>query len=259
MRTLLVALTILLVTPPLGASVLIASLFRVPFRPGGIYERVARGWAKSVIWAAGVRVRVHGAERIAHDGSRVYVSNHASWFDIFALASSLPSYTFIAKRELAKVPIFGPACRAIGIIFIDRANRKAAFDSYAEAATDVRGGKNVVVCPEGTRGYDYRLRPFKKGPFVLAIAAGVPIVPTIVHGQIAIQPKGSMRIRSGAVDVHFLEPVETASYSYDQREALMQVVWQRMADALHVIYGVESTSGPLGADSDAPPIPSSFF
>ena len=71
-------------------------------------------------------------------------------------------------------------------------------------------GRAVIVCPEGTRGYDYHLRPFKKGPFVLAIAAQAPIVPTVVHGTREVMKKGSFWVRSGTVDLHFLEPVPTA-------------------------------------------------
>ena len=84
----------------------------------------------------------------------------------------LPRYKFVAKAELFKVPIFGRAMRAAGMIEIQRDNRKAAFGAYDVAAERIRDGNSVVVFPEGTRGHAYPLRPFKKGPFVLAIAAG---------------------------------------------------------------------------------------
>ena len=240
MRTLLVVLVLLLWTPVLGAIVIVASMLGVRDRPGGIYERCARAWTKALCAAAGVDLHLHDADRIVHDAARVYVANHISWFDIFALASVLPHYTFIAKSELERIPVFGRAARAVGIIFIQRRNRKAAFDSYKDAALQVGAGKSVVVCPEGTRGKTYSLRPFKKGPFVFAIAAGVPIIPCIVHGTIKVQPKGSFWILANRVDIHFLEPVPTAGYAYDDRDALMRIVWTRMADALRELYGVES-------------------
>jgi len=105
----------------------------------------------------------------------------------------------------------------------------------------VRRGRSVIVCPEGSRGDDYRLRPFKKGPFVLAIASGVPLIPTIVHGAREVMPKGSFWIRPGVVDLHFLEPVPTAEFDYDQRAELMTLVWARMAEALDTQYGVTTT------------------
>jgi 1-acyl-sn-glycerol-3-phosphate acyltransferase len=186
---------------------------------------------------------------VPRNEARVYVVNHVSWFDVFALASYLPRYRFIAKKELFKIPIFGAAARATAGIEIDRRNRKAAFQAYETAARDVKQGLSVVVYPEGTRGRDYRLRTFKKGPFVLAIAAQVPIVPTVIYGTIAIQPKGSFRIRPGVIDIEFLEPVPTAGLTYSDRDTLMQTVWQRMADALER-HDVHSTGGAV-ADVDA--------
>jgi len=111
------------------------------------------------------------------------------------------------------------------------------------AAKEVQLGRSIVVCPEGTRGLDYHLRPFKKGPFVLAIASQTPIIPTIVFGAREVLAKGSFAIRSGTVDLHFLPPVETAGYDYDDRGALMTTVWTNMADAMQSLYGI-GTSEP---------------
>ena len=256
MRTLLVTLAIVVLTPLLGGLVIIASLLGVKDSPNSVYQWAARSWAKGVSAAAGMSVRVHGTEHVS-PGARVYVSNHTSWFDIFALAGYLRNYTFIAKEELSRLFLFGKAARAVGIVFIERQNRKAAFESYKDAAAMVKTGKSVIVCPEGTRGYDYTLRQFKKGPFVLAISAGVPIVPTIVHGVIHVQRKGSMRVRPGTANIHFLEPVDTTGYTYEQRDELTDVVWQRMAAALRTIYGVESGERPVPAAQAA--IPTSFL
>ncbi|HEX8848984.1 MAG TPA: lysophospholipid acyltransferase family protein [Gemmatimonadaceae bacterium] len=259
MRAILVALAILVLTPPLGLLVLLAALFRVPDSPRGVYQWAMHTWARGLCVAAGVKIRLHGAEKIRRDGPAVYVANHVSWFDIFALASVLPRYTFVAKAELAKIPLFGQAAKAAGIVFIERGNRRAAFDTYKDAAELVRGGRSVVVCPEGTRGRDYHLRPFKKGPFVFAISTGAPIVPTIVHGTIAIQPKGSFRVRSGTVDIHFLDHVPTAGRSYDERAALMQQVWSEMADALRDEYGVATSEYPIAREGDRPEKETSFL
>jgi 1-acyl-sn-glycerol-3-phosphate acyltransferase len=146
----------------------------------------------------------------------------------------------VAKAELFKVPVFGRAMRATGMIEIQRENRKAAFGAYEFAAERIRGGKSVVVFPEGTRGNAYPLRPFKKGPFVLAIAAGVPIVPIILHGTIEIMPKGTLWVHSGTIDIHLLEPVSTTGVDYDHRDALMNTVRARMAEAMRDLYGIEA-------------------
>jgi 1-acyl-sn-glycerol-3-phosphate acyltransferase len=171
----------------------------------------------------------------------------------------LPRFRFVAKAELSRIPIFGPAAGKAAAIYIERANRKAAFDSYKSAVDEIKKGYAVCVYPEGTRGYNYSLRPFKKGPFVFAIASGVPIVPVVTHGTIDIQPKGRARVRPGTVHLHFLEEVPTAGLAYEDRAELMEVVWGRMAAALRDLYGVESRGGPLARDPEAEKIKTSFL
>ncbi|MGQ0714016.1 MAG: lysophospholipid acyltransferase family protein [Gemmatimonadaceae bacterium] len=250
MRALFVLAVMLVNTIWMGTTVIVAAALRIR-NARWIYEGMPRLWCKAILRAAGVRMRLHGEQNVPRNEARVYVVNHVSWFDVFALASYLPRYRFIAKKELFKIPIFGAAARATAGIEIDRTNRKAAFQAYEMAARDVKEGLSVVVYPEGTRGYDYRLRPFKKGPFVLAIAAHVPIVPTIIHGTIEIQPKGSFRIRPGVIDIEFLDPVPTAGLTYADRDQLMQTVWRRMADALerHGVHSAGSVVEEIDADA----------
>ncbi len=245
MRTVYTLIVLGLATAVLGPVVLVAGLFGVEDRPGGIYQQCMHRWARLGCRAAGVRIVVHDPSRMRSDAGVVYIANHVSWFDVFALAATLPRYSFIAKSELRKIPLFGPAAAAAGIVFLERDNRKQAFQSYRGAAEQVRGGRSVVVYPEGTRGRDYPLRPFKKGPFVLAIASAAPIVPTVIYGAREIMPRGSFRIRPGDIHVHFLEPIPTAGMSYDDRGALMTRVWQRMADALNDLYGVARSERPI--------------
>lgn len=256
-RTGLLLLTALVVTTLLGGALIIAALLRVRDRPGGIYDKTPRGWSKWMLWAAGVKVRVHGRENAGSGEPRVFAANHVSWFDIPALASTLPRYKFVAKAELFKVPVFGGGIRAAGMIEIQRDNRKAAFGAYELAARSIQSGNSVVVFPEGTRGYDYRLRPFKKGPFVLAIAAGVPIVPVILHGTIEVLKRDSLRVHPGTVDVHLLEPVPTTGFDYDHREALMAEVRGRMAEAMRDLYGVEPLPVPASRQEGGTEIRSS--
>lgn len=250
MRAIFVLAVMLVNTIWMGSIVILASVLRIR-NAKWIYEDIPRLWCKLNLRAAGVTMRIHGAENVPRNEARVYAANHVSWFDVFALASYLPRYRFIAKKELFKIPIFGPAVRATAGIEIDRKNRKAAFQAYEIAARDVKEGLSVVVYPEGTRGYTYELRPFKKGPFVLAIAAHVPIVPTIIHGTIEIQPKGSYRIRPGTIDIYFLEPIPTTGLTYDDRDTLMRTVWTRMADALEQ-FGIHSVGSAVEEiDADA--------
>lgn len=244
MRTLLAMVTLAVMTVVCGSLAILARLVGVKERPGSIYDLAPRWWAGSILAAAGTEIVVHGAEQLVPGEPHIFVSNHVSWFDVLALVVALPRYSFVAKAELFRVPLFGAAARAVGTIPIERDNRKAAFQAYEEAAVRIRAGRNVVVYPEGTRGETYALRSFKKGPFVLAIAAGVPIIPTIIHGTIYVNPRGSLRARAGRVDIHLLDPVPTAGLTYDERDTLSRTVRARMAEAFERLYGVESPPDP---------------
>jgi 1-acyl-sn-glycerol-3-phosphate acyltransferase len=253
-RTLCVIVILLVLTPPFAALVVILALLRVKDRRGGIYDWISHTWSRAVLAAAGVRIRVHGAERLAESefSPRVFASNHVSWFDVFVLASLVPRFAFVAKAELLKIPIFGPGALAIGTVPIDRNNRKSAFASYEEAATRIADGRSVIVFPEGTRGTAYPLRPFKKGPFVLAIAARAPIIPTVVYGTLPIFPRDSYRLhsRGGVIDVHFLDPVPVEGLDYESRDALSRMVHARMAETLatHGVGALSSTAPALTPD-----------
>ena len=198
MRTLFVALTALIMTRVLGPVVVVARLLR---RSAGadVDLRAMRRAVGAVDQSRGRRPRSRAWRRATRSNARgaVFIANHVSWFDIFALAAEVPWCSFVAKTELRRIPLFGFAAECVGIVFLDRDNRKQAFESYKVAAAEVQRGRAIIVCPEGTRGHDYHLRPFKKGPFVLAIASQAPVVPTIVYGAREVMPKGSFRIRSG--------------------------------------------------------------
>ncbi len=239
MRTITAAITVIFATIYSASLVIGASLLRRPVLKGGIYERAMRNWASAIVASAGVKVMLHGEENIPAGGA-VFICNHVSWFDVFAIASKLPRCTFVAKSELRGIPLFGWGAEAAGVVFLDRDNRKSAFESYKVAAVAVQAGKRIVVFPEGTRGQDYHLRQFKKGPFVLAITAESPLVPTVIYGAREVMGKGSFSVSSGVVHIHFLEPVLTAGHTYDERTALMAETHSRMDALLEQEYQVDS-------------------
>lgn len=250
LQTVLVVVSTIIYTTVLGTLAIVAAVFRYEDRPGGIYDFVPRVWSKLILATARVKLHVHNRERASAGAPRVFVANHCSWFDVPTLASFLPWPKFVGKAELFKVPVFGWAIRSIGMVGLQRDNRKAAFESYKFAAAQIQRGTSVVVFPEGTRGLDYTVRQFKKGPFVLAIAAGVPIVPMIVHGTIEVIRKHEITVRPGRVDVHLLEPVPTAGLDFEDRDMLMAKVRERMVQAMREIYGVESAPTRMRAVAD---------
>jgi 1-acyl-sn-glycerol-3-phosphate acyltransferase len=206
-----------------GLKAIIPGYLRVPHRPGGVYDQAGRGWAKGLIRAAGVKVTTVGLERVPIDRSVVYVSNHQSLFDILALAATVPgTMRFVAKKEFLRIPILGRAMKSAGQIFIDRKNLAKAFEAYEEAAQAVRDGLNAVVFAEGTRSHTGELQPFKKGPFVFAIASQVPVIPVYCAGTFDVLRKGSLWVRPGPVTVYFGEPIPTSGMTYEDRGALLE-------------------------------------
>ncbi|MBA3646397.1 MAG: 1-acyl-sn-glycerol-3-phosphate acyltransferase [Gemmatimonadaceae bacterium] len=240
LRTIVVVITTVVYTIVLGVLAIGAAFLNYRDRPGGIYDFVPRTWSKLILATAGVKLHIHNLERARAGSPRIFVANHVSWFDVPTLASFLPWPKFVAKSELFKVPVFGWAIKSVGMVELQRDNRKAAFESYKFAAAQIQKGTSVVVFPEGTRGVDYSIRQFKKGPFVLAIAAGVPIVPIVTHGTMETIRKHELIVRSGRVDVHLLEPIPTAGLGYSDRDELMATVRDRMAEAMRELYGVDS-------------------
>lgn len=223
LRTVWYYLNLLVLTIWYGGGVIVASWLRLPNRPGGVYDRAARRWSRGLLRAAGIPVRTVGDERVPRDEPVVYVSNHQSWFDILALAASIPgTVRFVSKKELAKIPVLGRAMHRAGHIFLDRQNRQRAFEAYEETAQVIRAGMSAVVFAEGTRSRTGVLQPFKKGPFVFAIAAQAPVVPVYCAGTFGILPKGTLRVRRRSVTLYFGEPIATAGMGYGDREGLLR-------------------------------------
>lgn len=235
-RTLFTMLVLLVLTVVFATILIFAALFGVPNRGGSIYDILPRAWARAILWAAGAKVRVHGLDQLATGTTYIFLCNHVSLFDIPALVGWLPRNNFVGKAELFKIPLFGQAILALGTVPIERENQKAAFGSYDTAAVRIRDGSSVVVFPEGTRGREYAIRPFKKGPFVLAIKAGAPIVPVVVFGTIEILSKGKLLMHPGVIDVYVTEPVQTAGLDYADRDVLAQTVRDRMQSTMNDVY-----------------------
>jgi len=203
--------------------IIIAAALGERYRPGGTFDKMPRLYGRSLLRINRIPLTVSGLEAAARAGPCVYVSNHESWLDILALMAVLPgSFRFVAKREIRFFPFIGWALKAGGQIVIDRTRITRAIRVYDEAAREIQGGLSAVVFAEGTRTRDGRLLPFKKGPFVLAVAAQVPVVPVYVEGGFAMQPKGHLWPRPGLMHVHLGEPIPTTGLTYENRGDLMR-------------------------------------
>ncbi|KAB0667233.1 1-acyl-sn-glycerol-3-phosphate acyltransferase [Oryzomonas japonica] len=174
---------------------------------GRVYAVHARLWARLALAMAGVRVTVSGSEHLPA-GPVIFMSNHQSNFDILALLAAMPRQIYwIAKKELFDIPVFGPSMRRGGYIPLDRGDGRKALKSMDNAAAIIREGKSVVMFPEGTRSLTRELLPFKRGGFILARKAGVPVVPVTINGSGRINPAGLIRLSSGAIDIVLHPPL----------------------------------------------------
>jgi 1-acyl-sn-glycerol-3-phosphate acyltransferase len=171
---------------------------------------MARIWGNIALWAAGIKVNVRGLDNLNGRGPYIFISNHQGWFDIFAALGKLPlRFSWLAKEELFKIPIFGHAMHRAGYIPIDRRDHRKALISMNRAAEVIRDGTSVFIFPEGTRSADGVLRDFKKGGFILAIKSLQPIVPISISGSYLILRKNSWKIHSGEITFSIGSPIKT--------------------------------------------------
>ncbi|HET6639529.1 MAG TPA: lysophospholipid acyltransferase family protein [Gemmatimonadota bacterium] len=203
-----------------------------PLSPrGDLYLLYARIWSGWILGSLGIPLAVTGRERLEPGQTYVLMSNHQSVFDIFALFRSCDRpFRMVAKRILFWIPILGWSMWMCGFIPIDRSNRDSAIRSLDRAARKIRSGVSVLVFPEGTRSRDGTLQPFKKGGFMMALEAGVPVVPVVVLGTDAIMEKGSLRVGRADVTVRIGTPIETSGRGARGRDRLMDEVRRAMID-----------------------------
>ncbi len=181
----------------------------------------------------GVRVEVTGIERLDPDQAYIFTPNHQSFIEVPLFVTYLgrnPAY--LAKKEVFKYPLFGYGISLMGVVPVDRSNSAAAVESARRATENLRRGKSYIVYPEGTRSRDGQLLPFKKGAFMMAIDAGVPVVPVTISGATKIMPKGEIKVYPSVVRITLHEPISTAGYSKANVEKLIEQVRDKVGSAL---------------------------
>lgn len=229
-RTLL-TVTVLLVVTSLVAVVVIA--VATVDRSSRWIDRIARGWARTVLMAAGVRVTVDQHGDLDPTSRYVVVSNHQSAFDIMCALVVMPvPIRFLAKSELFAVPLFGTMLRAMGMVEVDRRARQrghGAVNAAADAA--LARGHSLVVFPEGTYSRPDGIDAFKKGAFVIAVRAQVPVLPIAISGSDRVHPPGSHLVHGGPVQVVIGDPIAPGAgitELRDRTEGTVRTMWQAL-------------------------------
>jgi 1-acyl-sn-glycerol-3-phosphate acyltransferase len=153
---------------------------------------------------SGITYEAHGVETVPLEGPFVLIANHMSLLDIVALMITSPRrFYFVAKKELLRVPILGWIIRSQGHIPVDRQSKRGTGAILAEMAKELKNGKPLLFFPEGTRSVDGKLLPFKRGPFMLALDADVPLLFAGIRGTGHLLPKKRLAARPGHFVVRY--------------------------------------------------------
>jgi 1-acyl-sn-glycerol-3-phosphate acyltransferase len=215
-------------------------------RRGAWPHRCAQAWSWLILRTSGVRIDRRGAPPPA-DASCIYVANHSSIYDIPILFTAVPrQLRIMAKAALGHVPFIGWHLHRSGHLLVNRQNPGAGI--FKRMQRMVGQGASLIVFPEGSRTRDGRVARFKGGVFLLAIEAGLPVVPVSVVGSRVVMPQGRLRVSPATVQVTIHEPIPTAGMSRDDARPLAERVRAIIAQ---VVEGEDGLMGPRQAGEAA--------
>lgn len=200
---------------------------------------ITRMWCVHLAFFSGVKVVPRGLEKLDPSKNYLFIANHISYYDILVLFKALPyKLSFVAKKSLFYVPIWGWCLALTGHIPIDRSNPRKGRKSMDQAAIAIKKHKRCVVgFPEGTRSRSGKMAEFKLGLFGLAIQTGIDIVPMAIHGILQILRRGSLMVRPGTVYIDITDPISVEGYTQRDKHTLAQKAW----DIIHALVEKEES------------------
>ena len=180
-------------------------------------------WSWLILKTNGVKLIPHGMDNLLKKQSYVFISNHSSHLDTPALAIVLPNQLrFVAKASLKNIPLFGFAARTAKMIFIDRNNSEKSIETINNTIKDLKNGISVLFFGEGTRSIDGVIKPLKKGGVILALKAGLPIVPITIVGSDRLLGSGKLYVKSGIIKIIAGDPIDSRDYSEQSINTLIE-------------------------------------
>lgn len=180
-------------------------------------------WGRQMVGLSRSKVTLVGAEKLP-EGNVLYVGNHQSYYDIPLLLGHLPKYkAFVAKIELAKVPLLSLWMKTMGCLFLDRGNLKQSLRVILKGIEQLKAGENLVIFPEGTRSKSYQMGEFKKGSLKLGIKANVPIVPFTIDGSFKMFEENNTPTKS-EVRIIIHDPIYPSDLSKEAQNSLSTTV-----------------------------------
>jgi len=228
-------------TVVLGTTSILSSLVD----PGGDFgHRCARAWAWLVLRTTGVRVTVRGLEKLDANRSYVFASNHQSIYDIPIVFASLPhQLRIVSKASIGSFPFLGWHLSRTGHLLVDRANPGASIVKKMKRL--VHGSRSLIVFPEGTRSTTGALTRFKGGMFLVAIDAGLPVVPVSISGSRHVMLRGRLMTRPGEVMMTIHDPIPTAGAGRGAAREIAGRVHDVVATAVEVDVDMDVESKPV--------------
>ena len=185
--------------------------------------KIGKRWARRTLKITGTTMEVHGEENLV-DGPCLFVANHQSYMDVPIIVSIAKSHLgFVAKKELAEVPLFGVWIRRTRSLFLDRENTREAIKVIIEGVKYLKEGHSLCIFPEGTRSKSNNVGTFKKGSLKLALKSGVPIVPVTIDGAYRVLEENN-RLRKAHVIVTVDKPIYTDGMTKEEQNDLIDEI-----------------------------------
>ena len=224
MKPLYIIYQYLIAFPLIIVVTLFTAIFTIlcfPWKNGKAPRAVQVFWSRSVLWFLLIPIKVTGQENVDPKQSYVFVANHQSFLDVFAVYGWLPNnFKWLMKKEIRKVPFVGTACAVAGHIFVDRSNPRAALQSMDHIKKELVDGISTVIFPEGTRTKTGEMGRFKQGAFKIAMDMGLPVVPLSLGGFFKAMPSGQAFANPRArVSLHIGKPIDISQFN-DVNEAM---------------------------------------
>ena len=182
-----------------------------------------------ILFFSGTKVTVKGQENIPKDRAVLYIGNHRSYFDILVTYTTVPgSCGFVAKKELARIPLLKNWMELIHCLFLDRSDIKQGLQMILAGCEEIKSGTSICIFPEGTRykGEEGGAGEFKAGAFRIAVKTGAPVVPVAISGARGLFEARGNRATPGTVYVRVLPPIQTAGMSRAEQKQLPDAVRQ---------------------------------
>lgn len=186
-------------------------------------------WARLFCLLTMVKVTVKGRENVDPSVSYVFVANHQGAYDIFSIYGYLNhQFRWMMKKSLEKIPLVGYSCKVSGHIMVDNSSPTATKVTMEKAEKQLSGGMSLVVFPEGARTWNGKMRPFKRGAYMLAIEFGLPVVPITIDGSFDVMPRFKKIPKWGHIILTIHKPIEAVDGKHD-----LPMLIQKTFDEIH--------------------------